>query len=455
MEKYDALILGSGMGGLATGLLLAHKGKRVAILEKNSRPGGRFTSFERDGFMLDLGVHIISRGKNGPATTCLESTGLESPIDWMVIRPVQSTGGKIFKFPRDLEGMVPDEDLKAVIQFVTDVKGLSEEEIMALNDITLEEYLNRYTTNNIVHSCVSRVGDVYLVCPEWVASAGEFARCLQWEASAKSSAYPAGGCVSVANAYADGFKHFGGELYLDTKVAKVIVEGGKAVGAIGVDGKEWRADMVISNADIKHTVLDLVGEEHFDEEYVNYVNGLEYSLCSPVVRIGLDTVLDSDIKMLGQFYAPSQHEYYEMLAREEIPEELNVFLVSPSNFDPATAPEGKQLVMLASPVEFMNDSFAEKYMEKMIDTAEGYIPGLREHAIFIDKSLPSQIAASVGEGGSVIGVAQKPGQVGSDRPKIKTPLDGLFLVGGEVEGSGVGVELVVGTAMKFVENYVD
>ena len=44
MKKYDVLILGSGMGGLASAVLLAKQGKKVAILEKNPMPGGRLTS---------------------------------------------------------------------------------------------------------------------------------------------------------------------------------------------------------------------------------------------------------------------------------------------------------------------------------------------------------------------------------------------------------------------------
>ena len=49
-KTYDAIIIGSGIGGLAAALMLAHQGKKTVVLEKGSSPGGRLASFEKDGF---------------------------------------------------------------------------------------------------------------------------------------------------------------------------------------------------------------------------------------------------------------------------------------------------------------------------------------------------------------------------------------------------------------------
>jgi phytoene dehydrogenase-like protein len=454
MKQYDAVVLGSGMGGLAAAILLAHSGKKVVVLEKADRPGGRFSSRKRDGFTLDVGVHVISRGEKGPLVQLLERVGIDAGIEWTKVRPKSSTGGKYFSFPHDLKDLVPEEDFNNLMQFVADIKAMSDEDTYAIDDITIEEQLNKYTTNKFVHSCVSRISSVYCAVPEWIISAGEFARCLKWEAEAKASAYPTGGCIAITSAYIKGIKDFGGEVYLNTPVEKVIVEDGRAVGVVA-GGEEYRAELVVSNADIKHTVLDLAGSEHFPAEYIEYVKNLKYSFCSPIVRVALDKVLNTEIKMLGQFYAPSQHEYYDILNRGEMPDEMNLFLVIPSNFDPSTAPEGKQLVMIASPVPFgINAEYVEPIMEAMIDTAEKYIPGLREHAIFIDKTTVDGLGELSGEHGAVIGTAQTPGQAGKQRPSVKTPLEGLYIVGGEAGGAGVGTELCTLSAIEFFDTYV-
>ena len=59
-------MIGAGVGGLASALLLAHSGKKVALFEKRFTPGGRIGSTKRDDFTVDFGVHLISRGQNGP-----------------------------------------------------------------------------------------------------------------------------------------------------------------------------------------------------------------------------------------------------------------------------------------------------------------------------------------------------------------------------------------------------
>lgn len=139
MNQYDAIVIGTGIGGLAEGLLLAHAGKKVALFEKNDILGGRFCSWKKDGFTLDMGVHVISRGGKGPLVEVLERCGIKPEFSWINVRPESSTKGKVFKFLHVLKGMVPDEDYQAVLKFVSDIKGLSDEEMDALNDLTLEE----------------------------------------------------------------------------------------------------------------------------------------------------------------------------------------------------------------------------------------------------------------------------------------------------------------------------
>lgn len=394
MNQYDAIVIGTGIGGLAEGLLLAHAGKKVALFEKNDILGGRFCSWKKDGFTLDMGVHVISRGGKGPLVEVLKRCGIEPEFSWINVRPESSTKGKVFKFLHVLKGMVPDEDYQAVLKFVSDIKGLSDEEMDALNDLTLEEYLNRYTTNDFCHSCISRIGSVYMGSPEWMTSGGEFARCMQWEAASRSSGYPEGGCGAVTRAYIDGVKKYGGEILPSCLVEKVIIEDGRAVGVVA-GGKEYRAPIIVSNADVKRTVFDLVGEENLPADYVERIKNAPYSLSSPVIRCGLDTVLaDPDkYKMCGTFYSGgSMHEYFDMLARKELPDEVNLFLVIPSNFDKGVAPEGKQLVMMATAVPFdLDEDFLNKLLDRMVDTAEGIIPGLREHALFMDVSTPKSV----------------------------------------------------------------
>ena len=59
MAKYDAVIIGSGMGGLTTAYILAKEGMKVCVLEKNRQVGGSLQIFSRDKTIFDTGVHYI------------------------------------------------------------------------------------------------------------------------------------------------------------------------------------------------------------------------------------------------------------------------------------------------------------------------------------------------------------------------------------------------------------
>jgi prolycopene isomerase len=158
--------------------------------------------------------------------------------------------------------------------------------------------------------------------------------------------------------------------------------------------------------------------------------------------------------MLSNFSSMNPREYFETLARGELPTEINTFVVVPSNFDPSIAPEGKQLVVMTTAVAAdLNPAYAPAILEAMIDSAEPYFPGLREHAIFTDTVLPADADELFGEDGAGIGIAQQVGQAGTRRPEIKTPLEGLYIVGGEAGGAGVGMELCANSAIELYEKY--
>jgi all-trans-retinol 13,14-reductase len=67
MQKFDAVIIGSGLGGLACGTILAKEGYKVCILEKNKQIGGTLQTFVRDRVIFDSGVHYVGgldKGQN-------------------------------------------------------------------------------------------------------------------------------------------------------------------------------------------------------------------------------------------------------------------------------------------------------------------------------------------------------------------------------------------------------
>jgi len=75
-------------------------------------------------------------------------------------------------------------------------------------------------------------------------------------------------------------------------------------------------------------------------------------------------------------------------------------------------------------------------------------PDIEEHILFKETATPEDVSSLVGEGGGIIGLAQTVDQVGKKRINQRTPVQNLYLVGGEAGGWGIGTELAVNSALE-------
>ena len=89
MSRYDAIIIGSGNGGLSCGLTLAMAGKKVALFERHNIPGGCGTSFCRGRFEFEVALHqlngIGTKENPGPVRKLFRKWNIEDKIDWIPI----------------------------------------------------------------------------------------------------------------------------------------------------------------------------------------------------------------------------------------------------------------------------------------------------------------------------------------------------------------------------------
>jgi phytoene dehydrogenase-like protein len=451
--KYDAIVVGAGIGGLAAALMLSHRGRKTLLLEKHRFLGGRCSSFDKEGFHCDLGVHLISRSDKGPTGDVLRRVGIPNPVKYVYVRPRSSYQGKVRTYPHDFKDMVPEKDFNGLMNFLGEIRSMPEEKMKGYDYTPLRTFLSQYTQEPLLHSWVQSICGIYIGCPISTASTGEFMRCLKWEAEARASGYPDGGCSAIADAYADPFRKFGGEIKLGAEVQKIEVEGGSVKGVM-VGDKLYQSDLVVSNADIQNTVLNLVGADYFPSDYVKRVKGLTYTGGgSMIVRMALDKVL-TDIHMLGNIANLDREEQSRNIQQGIIPDELNLMLVVPSNFSDKIAPKGKQYVCTGGGGGGrVTKEMKKDLLEAIIRTADKIIPGLRENLLWVNTTTNEELENMLGENGAAIGIQQTVDQVGDRRPKINTPIEGLYIVGCEAGGQGVGIELAANSAMEFMDEH--
>jgi len=83
-----AVVVGSGIGGSAAAMLLAHAGIPTTLVEKNRRIGGSCSGYDKQGFHIDIGTHMFCRGDKGPLGDVLRRVGEGGAIEFRRTRDI-------------------------------------------------------------------------------------------------------------------------------------------------------------------------------------------------------------------------------------------------------------------------------------------------------------------------------------------------------------------------------
>jgi len=449
MFDYDIIIIGGGVGGTAIGAILASKGLKTLLLEKNKFIGGRCSTYEKDGFKIDVGVHLFGRSSKGPHGEILNMIGMGDAIDWVICRkpgPRWFYQGKFWAFPRELKEFIPVSDFSGLMKLFRDVmkmKNLEEFERKSVKSL-----LSKYTNNNLVHSFVDMISLLYFVIPYYETSASEFVRCLSSLAAEYSIGYPKGGCISIPRAYASGIEKFGGNIQTNQSVSKIIVENEKIQGVELDNGKFISSKLVISNAGIRETVNNMIGRKFFKRNFIEDIDKLKYSISALTLKVALKKPI-TNIKVVTSFSSYDPEERFNSLLKGKVPEEVNLFIPVPSNFDATLAPKGRQLIIAGTAVTQEGfEKNQDKWIKNSFESLQNVFPDLSENLMWYDVSTPKDINQLGGKEASVIGLSQTIDQTGNDRLSPKLPIEGLYIVGGDAGGWGIGTEMAAKSALE-------
>jgi phytoene dehydrogenase-like protein len=463
-EAYDVIVVGAGFGGSSCAALLAKRGLKVLLVEKNARAGGKAMTLSKRGFTHTAWVVISAPSQGNVLEVVLKELGMEGKVE-LIVPGVQGSkykqsSGQYVVSPQD---PVPDpnkifdwlevkqEDREEALKLLTELTMMSPQDVNALDDISLGEWLSRYKIPKGLYVFLTAlVSDACFVLPADAVAASEAISTIQQIFLRGGGVFCKGGFSQLADTYARAVDLNGGKVMMRTRVKKITVEQGKVTGVITDRGKFLQAPIVISNAGIQPTVLKLVGEEHFDKSYVNYVKDLIPSLGFTGARYFLNkkVIADPYGAVFSDKTAWSLDKWIKAKSGD-IPKEMTIWYEVPSNYDPDAAPPGKQIVLtgfLCPPDPQMTDKEKKKWWDRGDEIMFKVFPELPAHieskeyystrnvsTLTRDQVLPYQ-------GGECIGLAQIVGQCGRHKPSPKAPVQGLFYVGCDAGGRGVGTQ---------------
>jgi prolycopene isomerase len=181
------------------------------------------------------------------------------------------------------------------------------------------------------------------------------------------------------------------------------------------------------------------------------VDKLKYSMSALALKVALKRPI-TDLKLVFSFSSEDPEQKYESILKGYVPDEVDLFIPIPSNYDPNLAPKGRQLIIAGT---WMTQEIFDKNRERWIDNSmrclQNIFPVLSDNLMWWDVTTPKDIELLAGKEASVVGVGQKVGQTGVNRPSSILPIEGLYIVGGDAGGWGIGTELAAESAIQCSE----
>ncbi len=430
-EPADVLVIGGGYAGLAAGALLAHAGFSVLLLEQGKTLGGRAGYVERDGFLLEYGLHDNRFASEGAAAAVFSKLGREltfiEPGDPVLWRDSGFTPlpNNIPKIVRSSEFSV-SEKLAAARYLVRLVLGKPEKRYQQ----SLQSFLEGCRSDRI-RELMAVLSGIGIIAPDPAnASAGEFASFLKKALKAKVKVgYPAGGTKTIIEGLREALEA-NGRIINGARVEKLVPKKGRVAQAV-TRTASYSARAVVSAVPVQQ-LPELFGNRDLPKPFVTAARSLV-----PTAGISLDLALSG----------PVSPERGLMVTAD--PVSMGQFT---SNIDPQAAPDGRQLLSWYYPLPLQlvkERERVEKEERRLRGLLGDMFPGIW-NAVEWERVLHLHM---------VDGFLPRPGQARPDRPDFTVKgLENFFIAGDGTRADGTGGDTAFYSAIhvsKLVKSYLD
>jgi phytoene dehydrogenase-like protein len=375
------LVVGAGMGGVCAAACLAAAGHRPLLVERATAVGGRASSFDKDGYVINTGAVAIE--PTGAIGQTLDEVGIELDLRFPepanVFRIGSKTvnpggGGWAFLIDR-----MTRHGAKVMARLGQAHKGEYPE-----TQVTLEQWIAGATRNQSIQRLFRNLAAAIFAVNADEIPARAFLTYFMEKGAFRKFGFHPDGTLGLTRALASVVQRDGGQLWLESEVQRIHVSGRRVTGATirrGTESIEVTCDAIISDVGPIATI-ELVGQDALGEAYVGAIRRQSRPAANMIIHLASDEPL-LDTPGLVVFSRT-----------ERVCNAGNMTAVCPE-----LAPEGRHLtVVYAVPRPAVKPFDAERELELAIEELHRELPGMAAAEIIdarvMQGDMPAQRAAA-------------------------------------------------------------
>ena len=498
-EKYDAIIIGSGIGSLCTAALLSKEGKKVLVLERHYTAGGFTHVFKRKGYEWDVGIHYIGevQNPNAPIRKMFDYISNDK-LKWADMGEVYDKiiignktydfvkGVKNFKakmheyFPNDIDAIDKYVQLifdcnktmkkfyleKALPDYVSKLVGFFfRKNYLKYSSKTTYEVISSLTNNeDLIKVLTGQYGDYGL--PPKQSSFAMHASVVKHYFNGGS--FPIGGSSQIANTIDDVIESSKGTILVSAEVKNILIKNNKASGVEMSDGKKFYSNLIISGTGVFQTYNHLIPKDiSVKHGFVNNLKKVTPSVAHGCLYLGLngsseelglpknnlwiypkdvdhDTAVsnylndtDSDFPLVYISFASSKDPSWQ----SRYPNKSTIDIITLLPYESFMKWEGTRWMKRGEDYNLLKD----KITNRLLDHLYKQLPQLKGKIDCFELSSPLTTKNFVNYNkGELYGIDHTPSRFNQKFLRPKTPIKNLYLTGQDIVSAGVGGALFSG-----------
>lgn len=464
------IIIGAGIGGLATAVRLAAAGKKVVIYEKNERVGGKMSAVESDGFRWDTGPSVITMRHVFADLFAAAGRRLE---DYLTLEPVEPltryfyTDGTILDATSDLARMsqqiaqIDERDVEgylAYLAYAARIHRLTGPVFIYDQPPTWRSFL-RVPMRDWFKVDGLRTMDKaiasFVHSPHLRQLLGRFATYVgasPYLAPATLNViahveltggvwYPRGGIYEIARAMAQLAQELGVEIHTNCGVAEIMLDKGRATGVVLKNGERVAGTAVISNLDVTTTRQHLLPRQYAQEPQEPSCSGF-------IMMLGINRQYPQLAHHNIFFSADYPAEFEAIFEQGLPPDDPTIYVAITSKSDPDHAPAGCENWFILTNVPPLGDAYdwqqqKQAYRDLVLARLTDHGVDVRPHIVAEHIWTPEDLVQHNGAWrGALYGASSNNPFAAFRRPHNRaSDISELYFVGGTTHPGG-GVPMV-------------